>query len=139
MCSAYNRKPLRGGAQQQQQLASRCGAAVGVLNGTRAQANIWSDSGSFYGRLFQREIRADHPPPRKIRRFRSGPSVSAGNGSMKAKNHEKIVSQRASSIGRAWAKSLFTACGHTGFKCNILFENFPSTRAARWWASAALT
>lgn len=75
----------------------------------------------------------------KNHRFRSGRDVSTGNGATKSKNHEKKLSQRARTVGHAWAKSFFTACGHTGFKCNTLFENFPSTRAARWWASAALT
>jgi len=47
---------------------------------------------------------------------------------MKPKNHEKMFRNvQARSIARG-LNLFFTACGHTGFKCNTLFENFPSTR-----------
>lgn len=139
MCSAYNRKPLRGGAAAAATSSEVWSSSRSIKWDARAQANIWSISGSSCGQLFRREIRANHQLPRKTRSFRSGSSISAGNVAMKAKNHEKMFrNTQARSVERG-LNLFFTACGHTGFKCNTLFENFPSTRAARWWASTALT
>lgn len=90
MCSAYNRKPLRGGAAAAATSSEVWSSSRSIKWDARAQANIWSISGSSCGQLFRREIRANHQPPRKTRSFRSGSSVSAGNVAMKAKNHEKM-------------------------------------------------
>jgi len=71
MRSAYNRKPLRGGAEQQQ-LAARCGAAVGVLNGTHARRRTYGQfrarpAVSFSGEKSERTI--NHPEKPEV----SGP------------------------------------------------------------------
>jgi len=147
MCSAYNRKSLRGSAAAASAASrARCGAAVGVLNGTYASKRT---SGRFraclpVGFSGEKSARAISRPE-KNRRFRSAvlvrlhrkPDTIRRRKSTKKK--KMFRNAHARSVGGAWAKSFFTACGHTGFKCNTLFENFPSTRAARLWASAALT
>lgn len=107
MCSAYDRKSLRGSAAASR---ARCGAAVGVLNGTYASKRT---SGRFRARLpvgfsGEKSARAISRPEKRNSRFRSAVLVCfhrKPDTIRRRKTTKKNVSQPRT-LGRSVARGL---------------------------------